>query len=298
MNSKHKNILFYICAVSFSLVNIIMILALFFHFVLGQSQENINWLIYGFAAEIVGCLVVGWHKIVTPDSKGVKPKNTKSKSAQIEIVNQGENSLAIEKRQETIDTNSKHTCLKKEGDALLKMARNKTYIKELREEYAQQSKNKYDQIPSNSPLFPDALYQKATADRVLGNYSESIEGYKRILVYVSEHESQYTETELRELKAEPTMMIGNVYVEKGWLDMAKRHFMDAWGINPDYMFAVYNLFEVAFISKKAEEARMWKEMLTRFDRYSEISKDVELKLNILENQVMSQIPAGTAISLV
>lgn len=288
MNPKHKAILFYVNLVLITLVNLVLIYALYSHFILRQQQDQIQWLLVGFSAEILGCFVLGWSKTVnsSAETDEIEPKPVKREN---KVINP-EDPLVIEAKE--IMENNDHSDTLKEGRILLEQARNKEFSRTQREKYAKQAIKVFAQIPPGSVNYFAAQYNMATAFRVLHTYSKSIRGFEKLLDFLAANKSKYSCSELRVLRSETTMMIGTVYLEKNTLNTARTYFLSSWKIDPDNMIAVLNLFEVAAKTKKVEEAKIWKEILTGFERYSKISEVVERTMSHLQKSTSQKSPAG------
>lgn len=281
MTRKHTAILFYVNLTLISLLNLTLICALFFHLILGYKQEQIEWLLGVFAVEILGCFVFSWHQIFKP--KIEKAARGAREKLEITTINSDDRTFVISKTPELINLAHPDVIEKEKARELLKKARNKNFSREVRHKYAKQARLKFAQIHKDSVAYFSARYDMAIADRILERYQSSIKGFEKMKSYLFENKSRYAQEEFDKLLSETTMMIGTVYLEQGLLKKARFYFMESWFINPRFMTAVLNLFEVAFREKNIVEAEIWKEILSKFEQYPSISGFVENSIESLRN---------------
>ena len=281
MKNARSTIMFYVNFGLISLVNMILIYALFSHFVLQRPQEQITWLLGVFATEILACFVLGWRKVVNAEGRSENDREEPDKSNG-EVVNSGNKTLFIDRLKVSEKGEDLFLTIKEKGLGFLKLARNIKLSPETRIKYAKQAIKEFARIPKDSLVYISALYDIATAHRILHNFSKAIAYYEKADELLSVKGKEFfTERELINWKAAISMMIGNVYFEQNLPGKARFYYLSAWKIKPDYFTAVLNLFEVSVKLNNLVEAEIWKELLQMFDEYSLVSELVETKMNLL-----------------
>jgi tetratricopeptide (TPR) repeat protein len=274
-------VLFYVNLVVISLVNLILIYAMFSYFVLHQSPLQIQWLLGVFATEIVGCFVLGWRKLVEGESKPAGAE-TRPGDANLLVVGRGPQALAIEKTKVKEDADDPDVILKGKGVKLLVLARDNNFPPERRRKYARRAIKIFARIPKGSAAYVAAQYNIATAHRTLANYSKALGTYEKVKELVAESGAQYTADERREWAADIERMIGNVYHAQNLPGEAKHFYLRSWKLAPDNLIGMLNLFDVAVELNKVDEARMWAEMLSTHEDYPSVSSLIDSKLNLLQ----------------
>lgn len=281
MRNRHTSVLFYVNLVLISLVNLILIYAMFSYFVLYQPQPQIRWLLAVFATEILGCFVVGWRKVV--GEKDI-PASTEgeSSSPHIAVVGKGAQALAIEKSKVKEDAHAPCVILKGKGVKLLVMARDMTYPAEARKQYARRAIRIFNRIPKGSAAYAAAQYNIATAYRVLANFTKALSTYEKVKELVAEMGAQIPEDDRRPWAADIERMIGNVYAEQKLMREARAYFLRSWKLAPENLIGMMNLFDVAFETGKLDEARMWVDMMSTHEDYPAVASLIESKLKLLQ----------------
>jgi tetratricopeptide (TPR) repeat protein len=265
-----------------SLVNLILIYAMFSYFVLHQPPLQIGWLLGVFTTEILGCFVLGWRKIVNSEIKSNKLESETNKS-EIKIVGSEVEPTVIEKTKVSEDKNNPDVILKNKGVDLLVLARDKNLPLEFRKKYARKALKILAQIPKSSAAYIPAQYNAATAHRILGDITKAVSTYEKVREILSESGAQYTEEEHRLWAADIEMMIGNVYFEQSSLHEARSFYLRSWKIDPDNLVRILNLFDVAFKLNNVDEAQIWAEMISAHKEYPSLSSLVETKLRLLQD---------------
>lgn len=253
MSDKEKHLLFMTILVLIVLVNLILIYALFAHFALGRKIVEINWLLTVVAAEFVGCTAVAWRKIINseaaPHTKSCEP-------------------IVIEKRPVPGDPNDAGATLLEMGRRLLTEARDCKKGLKARKQFARRALQLFAQIPKGHPAYHMALFNSATAYRILGEYDKAISTYLKVGKLVRASGSKYTIGERCEWDANVEMMIGTVYKDQGQLDLAQSCFFNSWKLDPNNLVRMLNLHEVAAKLGQHEDARIWADMLSKHPSYS------------------------------
>ncbi len=277
MSDRHTNVLFYVSLIVISLVNLIMIYALFSYFVLHQSPLQIRWLLAVFTTEIVGCFVLGWRKVVGGEHPpaGVEDRPADS---DLVVVGRGPRALAIEKTKVREDAGDPDVIVKGEGVQLLVLARDNNLPRGLRKKYARRAIKIFARIPEGSAAYVGAQYNTATAYRTLSKFTKALCTYERVKELVAEGGARYTEDERREWAADIERMMGNVYFEQGLLPEAKAFYLRSWKLAPDNLIGMLNLFEVAVKLERVDEAQMWAEIMSTHEDYPSVSDLIDPKL--------------------
>src|SRR5437763_8088510 len=145
MTDKEKQLLFKTILFVIVLVNLTLFYGLFSHFVLRNPVEEINLLLGGFGAEVVGCTVVAWRKLInTPHTE---PCGT----------------LVIEKPPLPKDESDAFATLMEKGHGCLVEARDCKHDLKTREQFARRAAEIFALIPKEHPAYHDALYNSGTA---------------------------------------------------------------------------------------------------------------------------------------
>jgi tetratricopeptide (TPR) repeat protein len=279
MSDKEKHLLFIAILSVIVLVNLILIYALFARFALGHKVDEINWLLGVFAAEILGCTVLAWRKIVNsevaPFPTGTTPFTTNGEVSEL-----SGRPIVIEKSALSEDINHADVLLKETGRKYLINARDKTITLEGRRDCAKRAIEIFARIRPDSPAYHSALYDMGIAYRVLDEFDKSINTYQKVRKLVRECGTKYTEDEKRCWESDIEMMIGTVYEEQGLLEQAETCYFNSWKLDPTNLVRMLNLHDIEVRLGKLEGARIWAEISSKHQNYSSVSHLIENKAEV------------------
>lgn len=283
MNSRQKTVLFYVSLTSISLGNLVLIYTLFSHFVMGQHQEHMQWLLGGFVTEMVGCFVFGWHYLLKPAVVEKPMASNDSSASTLQIINSGPQGLAKDNVQTHEDLSDPWMPVVVEGRGLLENARKEDLSEKDRIKFAKQAIERFSEIPKNSKSYINGVHNTGTAYRELGKFSKAFENYDKARKFLLDSNSFFSEEETTNWLSAIKMMEGVVFEHQHLYPEAKERFLGAWGMKRNYFMPLLNLFELSYRSHNLTEAELLKDFMTTYKEYSEVAEMVEVKLDFLRD---------------
>lgn len=259
MDVKQQAILFYSFLALIVISNVVLAIGLARHFLFDKTMDNVEWLMAVFGAEMVGCFVLAWRRVIQRKSNMIDRRV-----------------LIIQDPPYPEDRKDPEIVKKEAGREFLVQARNMRTKKEERLKLADQAIEIFDSIPPQSQAYLPARYNTATAYRIKQDYSRAISIYEDILRQVESGSIDHTKAERLQRKADLLMMIGTVHFDQADYRKAKRFFLDSWKTHPDDLNRLLNLHDVDVKLGNYSEAMAWAALLRQREDFGRIEDQVEL----------------------
>ena len=250
---RQQEWLFYSLLGVILVVSLVMVAALFRHFILDRSVTYVEWVLGAFVVEIVGCFVLGW-KVVVGGSKS----DTQTNPAILEKMDYAE---------DVRDSSVQH---KNAALRFLDLGRNRNHPYFKRRKFIRRAIQILETISAGQSAYPAARYNLGTAYRELKKYDVALRYYEEAENCL-DNELKHSPSEERERrKSDIIFMKGRVFDAKGEKAQARKLYEESWMMYPNDYGVVFNLYEICKETGENEEATVWYSLLRRFPQHQRV----------------------------
>lgn len=269
------------------MVNLILIYALYLHFIQGQRQPEISWLLGVFTTEILGCFVYGWHKIFA--EKNDNESEPKKVDKDIKVVENGINSTPVSKLKLPRNVNDPFYSFYVQGENYLNSARATSDIT-IQIAFAQKAIEEFSKILETSSLYFSAIYNLGTAYKWRTDYLQALEWFEKAKNFLAEKGNlQFSPREINIGYMGAENMIGRVYLEMEQYSVAEKYFRKSWSYDHNYFMPLNSLFDSAFKQGDVGTASNLKSQMETYEEYASVAELVEIKMNILHGKYLRKV---------